>query len=194
MSANERSSNAVASISNVVSLGKNRVCLLFFLFASVVAAIPAGKQTRSELLYGLNKDSSFEQGCFPPCECPIMIDVPVEGTFLLTETGFDGRFYTYDVTEVNWIVTVNDPPTLVTGSGVYRIGGEFALQQELSLDLQMGEGEPVEHFDSGLVPVSKPPSLPFPEIQLTISTNGQVCFDSGFKVSASPSPATSGGL
>jgi hypothetical protein len=106
---------------------------------------------------------------------------------LLAGTGFDGRFYTYDVTEVNWIVTVNNTAILVTGSGSYRRGGEFVLQQELSLDLQMGEGGPVEHFDSGLVTVSKPSSLPFPHIQLTISTNGQVCFDSVFKVSASPS-------
>lgn len=185
MRANERSFNPVASISNFVSQGKNHVCLLFLLFGTVVA-VAADKPRGSEMLYSLNKDSSFEQGCFPPCVCPVMTEAPVQGTFLLAGTGFDGLFYTYDVTEVNWIFTVNDTTTLVTGSGTYKIGGEVALQQELSLELQMGEGGRVEHFDSGLVPVSKRASLPFPDIQLTISTNGQVCFDTVFNVSASP--------
>jgi len=40
----------------------------------------------------------------------------------------------------------------------------------------------MEHFDSGLVPESKP----FPDINVTISMNGQVCFDKVFNVSASP--------
>ena len=112
-----------------------------------------------------------------------MIAAPVKGTFVLTPTGFDGLFTTYAVTDVNWLVSIGGIETTVTGSGTYKIGGEFALQQQLSLDLQM-DGDKVQHFDSGLV--TGP--APFPDIKVTISVNGQVCFDTVFEVSASPVP------
>ena len=79
-----------------------------------------------------------------------MIAMPVKGTFVLTPTGFDGLFDTYSVTDVNWLVAIGGNETIVTGSGTYKIGGEFALQQQLSLDLQVGTNK-VQHFDSSLV-------------------------------------------
>ena len=132
-------------------------------------------------IYRLNPDTTFEQGCFAPCECPVMIGGKVSGTFVLTPTGFDGLFDTYAVDDVSWTVSTFDTNRLVTGKGTYKIGGEFALEQELSLYLQIDNGS-VGHFDSGLVPIS----VPFPDIQATISTNGQFCFDTVFGVSASP--------
>jgi hypothetical protein len=135
--------------------------------------------------YHLNPDSNLERGCFPPCECPVMITEPVKGTFLLTPIGSDGLFDQYAVSDVNWQFTNYDgTTTLITGSGTYKVGGEVALQQELSLSLQENGGK-VEHFDSGLVQ----DSTPFPNIHVTISTNGQFCFDTAFEVSASPTPA-----
>jgi hypothetical protein len=134
-------------------------------------------------LYRLNPDSSFQRGCFPPCECPVMITEPVKGTFLLTPTGYDGLFNTYAVTDVNWKFTNYDGTAkLVTGSGTYKVGGEVAAQQELSLYLQTDGGH-VEHFDSGLVTES----ARFPNIQVSISTNGQYC--TVFDINASPTPA-----
>ena len=112
-----------------------------------------------------------------------MIAVPVKGTFVLTPTGFDSLFTTYTVSDVNWIVSIGGTATTVTGSGTYKIGGEFALQQELSLDLQVGTNK-VQHFDSGLV--TGP--APVPDIKATVSVNGQACFDTVFDVSASPVP------
>jgi len=84
---------------------------------------------------------------------------------------------------VNCIVSRDGTETTVTESGSYKIGGEFALQQQLALDLQVGSDK-VQHFDSGLV--TGP--APFPDIKVTISVNGQVCFDTVFEVSASPVP------
>jgi hypothetical protein len=112
-----------------------------------------------------------------------MIAVPVKGTFVLTPTGFDGLFNTYAVTDVNWLVSIGGTDTIVTGSGTYKVGGEFALLQQLSLDLQVGTNK-VQHFDSGLV--SGP--APFPDIKVAISVNDQQCFDTVFQVSASPVP------
>jgi len=137
-----------------------------------------------QALYRLKPDSNLQRGCFPPCECPTMITEPVNGSFLLTPIGFDGLFNNYAVSDVNWQFTNYDRTvTVVTGSGTYKLGGEVALQQELSLYLQENGGK-VEHFDSGLVQ----DSAPFPNIQITISTNGQFCFDTAFDVSASPTP------
>jgi hypothetical protein len=105
------------------------------------------------------------------------------GTFVLTPTGFDGPFNTYSLDDVRWTVSSGGTETLVTGKGTYKVGGEVALQQELSLDLQVG-GAAAEHFDSGLVPEL----TQFPDVKVTISINGQVCFDTVFAVSASPVP------
>src|SRR6185503_17896662 len=173
--------NRQASTSNYLSAIRNLSRAALLLLGVVAGSTPASAQTST--LYRLNKDSTFQQGCFPPCLCPIMIAMPVKGTFVLTPTGFDGLFNTYAVSDVNWLVSIGGSDTTVTGSGTYKIGGEFALQQQLSLDLQVG-GDKVQHFDSGLV--AGP--APFPDIKVTISVNGQVCYDTVVEVSASPVP------
>jgi len=157
--------------------------LVAVLFIGIVTSSgPAQTGTNSTVtVYGLNQESTFEQGCFPPCLCPVMVGSAVKGTFVLTPTGFDGLYNTYTVEDVRWVVALGGTNTLVTGQGTYKVGGEVALQQELSLYLQVG-GETVEHFDSGLVPVT----TQFPDIKVTISIHGQVCFDTVFEVSASP--------
>src|SRR5690242_9556719 len=149
----------------------------------VLTAVVASEQSSAQIIsgptfYRLDQSSSLQQGCFPPCLCPVMIGEPVKGTFLLTPTGFNGLFDTYAITQVNWLTSINGTNQIVTGSGTYKIGGEVALQQELSLDLQLGPGQ-VAHFDSGLVPVS----ATFPRINATISIHGQFCFDTVFSVS-----------
>ena len=115
--------------------------------------------------------------------CPDTIAQPVQGTFFLTPTGFDGLFHTYAVTGVHWAFTNSGTATIVRGRGTYRVGGNGVPQQELSLYLQM-EGVAVEHFDSGLVTNS----TSFPDIQVSISTNRQYCFDTVFKVDAARAP------
>src|SRR5436190_22531319 len=173
--------NRLASPGNCLPAIRNLSFTALLLLGVVAGSTPASAQTST--VYRVNKDSAFQQGCFPPCLCPIMIAVPVRGTLVLTPTGFDGLFNTYAVSDVNWIVSIGGTETTVTGSGTYKIGGEFALQQQLSLDLGVG-GDKVQHFDSGLV--TGP--APFPDIKVTISVHGQVCFDTVFEVSASPVP------
>jgi hypothetical protein len=147
-------------------------------------AISTGQPNGQSTLYRLNTNSTLMQGCFAPCECPLVFFGPVKGTFLLTLTNSNSLFNTYAVTEVSWSVPMGSVISAVTGAGAYRIGGEFALQQQLSLDLQMDGGN-VEHYDSGLVTGS----TPFPELTVAISTNGQYCVDSVFSLSAAPGPA-----
>jgi hypothetical protein len=131
-------------------------------------------------LYRLNSGSSFQQGCFAPCECPILLSVPVSGTFLLTPAGSTNQFSTYSVTDINWRFSLNGSTTVVTGSGTYKVS---ASQQQLTAYLQMNGGK-TNHFDSGLVTNS----AVFPNIKVSISTNGQYCFDTVFNIDASPIP------
>jgi hypothetical protein len=170
------------SENELLSLLRNPALVALLFLGVVTSSGPAQTGSSSTLtVYRLNQDSTFEQGCFPPCLCPVLVGSAVRGTFVLTPTGFDGLFNTYAVEDVHWVVSLGDTNTLVTGQGTYKLGGEVALQQELSLYLQVG-GATVEHFDSGLVPEL----TQFPDIKVTISINGQVCFDTVFGVSASP--------
>ena len=161
---------------------------LLVLAAALPAALGAARgqtdlTTTSAGIYRLEKGSSFQRGCFDPCRCPILAEVPVRGTFRLIPAGFDGLFQSYKITDINWTVSLGDPELRITGSGTYRVGGEFALQQQLSLDLLVGDG-PVQHFDSGLVA----PGARFPSLAATVTVNQMVCFDTVIVVDASPVP------
>ena len=147
-------------------------------FLSCAVLVANGQTGNSSTTYRLNQGSTFQQGCFAPCECPIMVATPVKGTFDLKPTGFDGQFDTFAVLDVRWLVPMGATNRLYTGQGTYKVGGS---QQELSLYLQE-DGGTVQHYDSGLVQES----TPFPDIKVTISINHMVCFDTVFEVSASP--------
>ena len=166
---------------------RRRVALLAAVIVSVLLAatgvVVAQTATDTPILYRLDKGSNYEQGCFGPCLCPVLVNTPAAGTFVLTPAGFDPLFNYFKVTEVNWIMSINGTDTLVTGSGTYKVGGEFAVQQELSLDLKVGDN-PVQRFDSGLVGST----VPYPGIDVTISMNGMTCFDTVFHVATSPVP------
>ena len=157
--------------------------LLLCLWAGAAAAQTADQG--GPVIYRLDKGSTYQYGCFAPCECPLLEEVSVRGTFVLTPAGSDPLFSHYKVTDVNWTVSLGDPQLRITGSGIYKIGGEVALQQQLELDLKVGNEE-TQHFDSGLV--TGP--APFPVINVTISIHGQYCFDTVIRVNASPVPAT----
>src|SRR5262245_41859450 len=129
------------------------------------------------ILYRLSPKSGFEEGCFPPCECLVQWNDGLMGTFVMTPAAPDPLFQVFDVTEVNWLV-----PRLgyrVTGSGTYRIGGEFARMHQLQLDLKVADRE-VQHYDSGLIAGG----AEFPAIVLSISMNNMICHDTVFKLEA----------
>jgi hypothetical protein len=157
--------------------------VILILLAATGAATAQTATDTLPILYRLDKGSNYEQGCFGPCACPVLVSTPAAGTFVLTPAGFDGLFNNFKVTDINWIVSINGADTFVTGSGTYKVGGEFAVQQELVLDLKVGDGA-VQHFDSGLVGST----VPYPGIDVTVSVNGMTCFDTVFHVVTSPVP------
>ncbi len=139
-------------------------------------------------VFRLNPGSAYEQGCYAPCLCPIMIRSGVRGTLKLIYTGSGPALDTYAVEDVNWTVPAeNDPLTelRIVGSGTYQIGSPDVItlvQHRLQLDLRIGD-EPVQHFDSGWVPVEDPS-----KILIAVSLNGMYCWDTVIRVDASRVP------
>jgi len=167
----------------------NRFSSAIFVLVVALTAAVGSAHAQTELdtvaagIYRLDKGATFQRGCFDPCLCPISLEAPVRGTFQLTSVGFDGRFQVFEFSDINWTVSMGDPELRITGSGKYRIGGEFALQQELSLDLQVGE-DPPQHFESGLVDVG----TKLPSLSVMVSVNKMYCFDTVISIEASPVP------
>ncbi len=160
-----------------------QIAVVIVVLAAGIGAIRAQAAADDPVIYRLDKTSTYESGCFGPCMCPVLLASGLRGTFLLAPLGFDGLFANYKVTDVNWLVSLNGSDQRITGSGSYKVGGEFALQQELVLDLVIGD-QPSQHFDSGLVPVS----VSFPAFDVTISINSLICFDTVIGVRATPVP------
>jgi len=147
------------------------------------APVPAQLGEPATTRYRLKKDSSFQEGCFDPCMCPILTRQPLEGRFVLVPTGSDWLFRYFDVRNVEWRAGQGPDALRIRGSGTYRFGGEFAAQHQLTLDLQVGDG-PLEHFDSGLVLGGGS----FPRIDAVISLHGVFCYDKVIDLHARPAP------
>ena len=155
---------------------------LFSLLALFAApSVAQGTDPATSRIYRLLPTTTYQHGCFGPCACPILESGGVRGTFRLTPAGSDPLFDYYAVTDVNWRVPQGASDLRVTGSGTYRIGGEFARQHQLSLDLKVDD-RPVEHYDSGLVAGGGS----FPAIDIEISVHGRYCLDTVFDIHAKP--------
>ncbi len=158
--------------------------VLAFLTLTLSAGLAAAQTNAGHnavVAYELMAGSTWQQGCFPPCQCPITAELPLTGTFLLAPAGADMWTRYFAVTEVRWAVQSSGAAIPITGSGKYSIGGDFALTHQLSLDLKVGTA-PVQHFDSGMIVGG----AEFPEIHITISVNGGECYDTVIKVHARP--------
>lgn len=143
---------------------------------SFTVTTSASAQAATSTIYRLNQQSTYQEGCVPPCTCPISQRVEVIGTFISTPAP-GTVMATYEITEVNWTFIFGNQQIQVTGSGTYEIGGG---QQRLQLTLTIGDQSPVP-YDSGLVPAKSP----FPNIVVAISSISG-CFKKVFRVNASP--------
>lgn len=154
--------------------------LLVALLALVGARSAFAQADSRPVLYQLRAESQYVEGCFPPCLCPIYFQDNVQGTFKLTFVNNDTLFDNYTVSEVLWVFRRGGTEYLVRGGGRYRVGGEFALTHQLTLDLTIN-GDAFR-FDSGQVVGG----FEFPEINIDIAVNGFFCYDRAFEVRASP--------
>jgi len=120
--------------------------------------------------YTLVAGSAFteELVCLPPCSCEYAKWAgPMTGTFTLTRAVSGPIFDEYNLTNASFTASVKGQKVKMTGYGHYVIGGDFVVQQQLTLDL-MVDGT-LEHFDSGLVMMD--PNMPFPQISISPAGN-----------------------
>jgi len=156
-------------------------------FGGVKPLIAAPGDSTATLYALITPPAGLQVGCQPPCLCPL-VSTPTYGSFTLVPAGSD-PLYTYYTVD-RFIASFNNGPgaVAITGSGTYRVGGEVALLQQLTLDLSI-QGQPLEHFDSGLQPFR----VPFPRIDISCAVHGFYCLDSVLVVVAAPvNPAGTG--
>ena len=147
-----------------------------------LAVSPAAAQSTSTRPYTLDSGSLFEYGCFDMCACPILSSSKMIGTFDLRHLRDDPLYSYYAVENVRWTADMQGHPLEITGAGTYRVGGEFAVQEQMECDLALDGGSPL-HFDSGLVSGGGD----FPRITIDMRRHGSPsCFDSLIRVLASP--------
>ncbi len=159
--------------------------------ASAQSAAPVQKQAKATKLvkdrlthfYKLGVESTFTQGCFDPCACPIWQTPDFRGTFELHSLPtLDPIFNSFEVRNVNWLVASGDSEIRIVGSGIYRVAPGLG-QHQLQLDLVLNDGAPTA-FDSGLIAGGG--SGPLPKIDIDVSINGLVCYDTLLSIKAAP--------
>jgi len=137
-------------------------------------------------------DTTFTEGCYPPCKCPLFAPRKVGGTFDLVKIEDLGTVEEFAVLNVAW----SSPALSSGGLGGARAGdtwdgyGNYTLIQGFAGPIHQLEvclsrnGGALEAFDSGLLNTS-----PGPAIEIVISKNGMVCFDNVFDITAKPAPS-----
>lgn len=153
----------------------------------IAITVNAAPVPRKELLcYTLGRESNYQEGCLPPCLCPIFVDAALQGSFALVELQDFGTYIEYAVVNVNWrVVSPYDPPSSsFVGFGRYtRISGIAGWIHQMELELHI-DGGPLTHFDSGLVDGGGE----FPTIDIALAMNGFYCYDIVLDILARPCP------
>ncbi len=157
--------------------------------AITIGLILANRTATADVLYSLSPGTTFQEGCIGPCLCPVSLSETVTGTFLLVPAGSDPLFTHYNLVEISWTVfDFSDRIShRITGQGAYKVGGEFALQHQLTLDLSIDGGDS-QHFDSGLAAGGSE----FPSLSISVS-RGTSCFNIWMDIKASPQEGILGG-
>lgn len=132
--------------------------------------------------YRLTRDAEFTRGCYDPCDCLIFTTPDFRGMFRLVRLETDSAHPAFAVEGVRMLARFQDERFFLSGRGVYQLGasGDERLNA-MTLRLSLS-GEPVETFESGVVPIG----AEFPRIDITLSMNEMVCFDTVLRISARP--------
>jgi hypothetical protein len=139
----------------------------------------AAQPTFEPVGYVLTEGSTFQEGCFAPCACPILEPLPMEGTFVLQRLPSQGPLDLFAVSDIDWLVPALSKE--ITGTGWYQLGGDLQI---LSLELQIDGGE-VQSFSSGTADNGHL----FPQIDITVTMNDYYCYDIVLHIVAVPEPS-----
>ena len=101
----------------------------------VAFALPAGAGTQCSSIYRLTEKASYQEGCYPPCYCPLMMASGIRGTFVLGPGTANGEFIDHEVLSAYWIVTLGDTEFAITGAGTYRVSsGPLPIVHALDIE------------------------------------------------------------
>ena len=157
-----------------------RVVLSAMSFAIALWPLPvAAQQVYEPVSYVLTEGSTYQEGCFEPCDCPILEPQPMEGTFVLVRLPAAGPLDLFAVSNIDWLVATLGKE--ITGAGWYQLGGDLQI---LNLELQINGGE-VQSFSSG----TADGGLLFPKIDITVTMNNYYCYDIVLHIVAVPDPS-----
>ena len=84
---------------------RSTCCALWIL---TVAPFVVRAEVAEPIAFELTKKSSWSDGCFPPCRCPIRFAEGVTGTFLLTFDRSDPLFEHYDDSIERFFLSLKD--------------------------------------------------------------------------------------
>lgn len=136
-------------------------------------------------IYRLDFESSYETDT-GPCDIPSEFSELIRGTMEFSPGGTDGAFEVRRISDVNWLLTVGDEETRISGRGSLLIGGMGPVPVvRLSLVLRWGDERDVG-FDSGFV--LAPPGT-HPMIDLIVrEVDASPCWTRIVRVAASAVP------
>ncbi|MBI1824978.1 MAG: hypothetical protein HY287_17385 [Planctomycetes bacterium] len=118
-----------------------------------VIHIDAGPVPASDIThYDLSNGATYQYGCFGICDCIIQPERPMRGSFGLVPLIANPLFRDFALVDIHWAAIATNVYDAVTmdGAGVFRTGGEVAVQQRMILDLNLSNTGPTR-FDSGMV-------------------------------------------
>ena len=162
-------------------------CLTLATVLAAMVAGPAPAQNNPALnapavKYKLTERSTYQTGCFDPCDCPLSQQVPLQGTFTLTRIAIGDVMNAYKVSDIAWTVRLsNNEEIKITGEGTYRTSEQLNVGHQLELDLSIGQNA-TQHFESDFIPGGGE----FPRITIAVDMNRQVCFDTVLSIDAVP--------
>ena len=134
--------------------------------------------------YTLTAESSLTDDC-PVCDRLPIVE-PLRGTFQLRLLEEGPLFSTYSIEAISLKASGDEGRIyVVTGKGIYRIGGEVALVQEVFLAVEIGNGATTNLCyltNSPARPVRGWPMMRFDAIQ----TNGTMTQQYSFEIAAAP--------
>jgi hypothetical protein len=145
------------------------ICLVLIaqFFMLVLCSIA---QTTTAQLYTLLSGSQLTDDC-PICD-RIPIVVPLTGTFGLRRLDQNPISTSYELTNVSFTAgTTSSPQYQVWGTGIYQVGGEVAVSQQLFLNVAISNG--VTAVNALCVSSNTPVTQPWPKIEIQVDqTNG----------------------
>ena len=155
--------------------------ILLILLLLGLSPTPAEGQTGATTPYTLDSSSKFERGCVGRCDCAVFSS-KMSGSFDLRALAPDPLYSRYAVENVDLLASEVGHSLRIVGSGTYRVGGEVAPKERMTLDLSV-EGGPVQHYDSGDVQGGGD----FPRITIAVRLHdSSACTDTVLTIDAAP--------